>query len=800
MAQVWLAERADGAFKREVALKLPMISGLRKDLAARFAHERDILAGLEHPNIARLYDAGVSPNGLPFLAMEYVPGQPITNWCEDNALGVRERLQLFLQVLDAVQYAHEHQVIHRDIKPSNILVTEAGEVRLLDFGVAKLLADDGSRAQLTQVYGAALTPDYASPEQLRGQSVGAASDIYSLGVVLYELLAGQRPYTMKRGGSALMLERSITLAQVRKPSTVLKADATTSRTPATEKLARRLRGDLDLIVLKALAKEPSERYDSAASLAEDLRRHLSGDPVEAHAPALGYRLGKFILRHRSGTLTAVLGVLALATIAMLLLDQKHLSDTSARAQAAAAVVPEKSIAVLPFADMSEKKDQEYFSDGLSEELIDHLSRAPGLKVISRTSSFYFKGKQATISEIGKSLRVSHILEGSVRKSGNTLRINAQLVDARDGTQLWSQTYDRKLREVFKVQDEIAGTVAQALNVVMKTAGGGAGKPANTEAYNLVLRGKFFLQRDTKPDLEQAIALFKQSLALEPHYALAHAGLGQAYASQVFLGLRPVPEGIALAKASLRQALQTDPELVWAHATLADIHLQIDWDWAATEAELAHIRNVDPINADVLPRAMANVSWVFGRLDQTIATYRQLLANDPLDDSLLMQMGTVLFHARRFEESISVFQQLLQMNPNHGAVASAVALDLLFLGRKNEALASVQKEPSGNLRADVLTIVYWALGRHSESDAVLAGLKRDFADVDAYNIACAYAYRGEPDEAMDWLQRAYDTRDPGLANIKVDPLLQSLHGNPRYMAMLRKLKLVDGGNPGATSGT
>src|SRR5207244_12471957 len=206
MAEVWLALRADGAFKREVALKLPLLSGRRRDLAQRFAHERNILAGLEHVNIARFYDAGVSHDGLPYLAMEYVPGEPLTAWCDAHRLGLRERIKLYMQVLDAVQYAHGHQVIHRDLKPSNILVTESGQVRLLDFGVAKLLAGQDEQTQLTQLYGRALTPDYASPELARGEAVEAASDIYSLGVVLYELLTGSRPYRIKSGASAAQLE------------------------------------------------------------------------------------------------------------------------------------------------------------------------------------------------------------------------------------------------------------------------------------------------------------------------------------------------------------------------------------------------------------------------------------------------------------------------------------------------------------------------------------------------------------------------------------------------------------------
>jgi serine/threonine protein kinase len=296
MAEVWLAQRADGAFKREVALKLPILSRLRPDLAHRFAHERDILASLEHVHIARFYDAGVSADGLPYLAMEYIPGEPLTAWCDAHQLGLRERIKLFLQVLDAVQYAHARQVIHRDLKPSNILVTESGQVRLLDFGVAKLLAEPDEHTQLTQLYGRAFTPDYASPEQVRGEAVDTVSDIYSLGVVLYELLAGGRPYRIKGGASVSQLEQAIATARIERPSTHLEPEAGAARATTQNNLARQLRGDLDTIVLKALSVKPQRRYASASALAHDLQRHLSGEPVAARPDRLMYRVAMLLFR------------------------------------------------------------------------------------------------------------------------------------------------------------------------------------------------------------------------------------------------------------------------------------------------------------------------------------------------------------------------------------------------------------------------------------------------------------------------------------------------------------------------
>jgi eukaryotic-like serine/threonine-protein kinase len=300
MADVWLAERADGAFARDVALKLPRISRLRRELAARFARERDILARLEHPHIARLYDAGVAADGLPYLAMEYVDGQPITAWCDAKQLDIAARLRLFRQVLEAVQYAHANLVIHRDLKPSNILVTADGQVRLLDFGIAKLLVgDDDSAAetQLTQLGGRALTPDYASPEQIKGEALTIASDIYSLGVVLYELLAGQRPYQLKLR-SAAQLELAILEAEAVAPSTNLAEGAPAARGVTARQLARALAGDLDTIVLRALEKAATNRYPTIAALAEDLKRFDEGRPVTAAPRSRWYRAAKFVVRNR----------------------------------------------------------------------------------------------------------------------------------------------------------------------------------------------------------------------------------------------------------------------------------------------------------------------------------------------------------------------------------------------------------------------------------------------------------------------------------------------------------------------
>jgi len=794
MAQVWLARRADGAFKRNVALKVPALQHLRPDLQDRFARERDILASLEHPQIARFYDAGIDPNGLPYFAMEYVQGDVLPAWCDAHRLGVPERLKLVLQVLDALQYAHAHHVIHRDIKPSNILVNEAGEVRLLDFGVAKLLAQDEAQLRLTVVYGRALTPEYASPELARGGAIDPASDVYSLGVVLYELLTGNLPYGVEAArDSATRLEQAISSAEIARPSTHLAPAAGAARAVTQRKLARQLRGDLDAVVLKALAKAPSARYASAAAFADELRRCLNGQPVKARSDHLSYRFGKLLRRRPAEWAAAAAVVIAAAAVTVELVHtQRSVPVTATTVPTSVAVVavptpPERSIAVLPFADMSEKQDQEYFSDGLSEELISHLAHSPDLKVIARTSSFQFKGKNEDARSIASKLGVAHLLEGSVRKANRALRITVQLVRASDGAQLWSQTYDRNLVDIFKVQDEIAGKVAEALHVTFAQSEQGKSRP-DVDAYNLVLEGNYLQARWTQPELERAIQLYRQALDLRPDYALAWAHLAGAYFDQQALtGTVSAADNKRILDA-LERAIRLDPNLALAYFTRAGFELTVTWDWKAAAADVERVRQIEP-GSELLPRALGGLALTFGQVDRAVELYEKALDRDPLDVRSLAYLGDALCAANRIEECLQSRLRLLQLHPDFGAVYSALGATQLQAGQFDAALASIQKESAEASRLAGLAMAYSALGRREDSDAALRSLEDKFAASDAYAIAEAHAYRGESDAAFSWLERAYRQRDSGISSVISDPLLRSLHDDKRFGALLNKLGLA-----------
>ena len=524
---------------------------------------------------------------------------------------------------------------------------------------------------------------------------------------------------------------------------------------------------------------------------EGLKQTVEVDPQRSIRKLTGQRLNR-----------AIVAVMAVA-LAYFVVDKFWLSKHATTEQPAASVasvapgptstamaVSDKSIAVLPFVDMSEKRDQEYFSDGLSEELIDHLTRAKDLKVIARTSSFSFKGKNEDVRAIASKLGVAHLLEGSVRKSGATLRITAQLIRAADGTHLWSQTYDRSLADIFKVQDEIAGTVAQALHAALNTGIAGAHEAPSVEAHNLLLQGNFFLDRTTKRDTEKALSLYQQAIELDPNYALVWVKLASANMSQAGNGWVPIVEATARARDYLTRALKIDPNLPSAHSELGWLYLSFDWNWKAAKAEYDLARKLDP-NDD---NAEETIAWIdairYGRLEKTITLAQQHMLRDPLDTAMLGQLGFALYAAGRRSEAEVVWRKLEELNPNYAGGHAWWAIAQVLMGRNTEALATVGKETDEAWRLSASPVVYWALGRRTESDAALNELERKYAAGSAYNIAEMHAYRGEVGPAFDWLARAYRQRDGGMQYLAIDPLLSGLHADRRWRPLLVKMNLAD----------
>ena len=461
-----------------------------------------------------------------------------------------------------------------------------------------------------------------------------------------------------------------------------------------------------------------------------------------------------------------------------------------------------SIAVLPFVNRSHSEEDEYFSDGLTDELLNVLTKIRGLRVAARTSAFTFKGKGATVAEIGQALNVATVLEGSVRKAGNQMRISVQLVKVADGYHLWSEAYDRTLDDIFAVQDDIAQSVVAELRTALfgksdakadqhasaQVAAAAKGRTSDPEAHRLFLQGRHFVGRRTREDSARGIGYLKQALQIDPEFALAWAQLGRAYVTEADTGWVPVAEGVARGREALVRALELEPALAEGHAWMSWIRMYYDWDWHAAGASMQRALELAPGSVPVLTAAGV-MAQNLGRLDEAIALHRQVVAQDPLRMSGYLNLGTALDASDHLTEAEAAYRKALELTPQGFALRALLAANLLAQGRADEALTEAAREPGEELRLWALAIIEHADAR-IESDAALKELIAKHQTDAAYQIAEVYGIRGEADFAFDWLKRAHAQRDPGLADIKTSPRLRSLHADPRWRPFLREIGHTD----------
>lgn len=453
-------------------------------------------------------------------------------------------------------------------------------------------------------------------------------------------------------------------------------------------------------------------------------------------------------------------------------------------------IHDKSIAVLPFVDMSEKKDQEYFADGMAEEILDRLAKVPELKIIGRTSSFQFKGKNEDLRAIGNALAAAYVLEGSVRKVGDRVRVTAQLIDTQRGTHLWSNTYDRDFGDVLNLEEQIAGGIARALQVTIDSY---AARPArrlrNVEAYNLLLRGRLAIDRGDADALRESEEDFKQAVALDPELVEAEEGLADALVAQVANGYLPVHIGWENARVAAERTLRLDPNSAPAHALLGARFAFYAFDFPAADAELAKALALSPRNSSALA-ARARVALMRGRFDEARRLLNAAIAVDPLSPYYLQLLGVIHYLDGQLPEAEAALRKSIEVSPKYAASQFVLGQILLARGDRKAALSEMEKEMPDGGRDAGLAIVYHALAKHAESDAALAQLTRRQATDWPYGIAQAHAFRGERDAAFLWLERAYSQRDPDLQFVRSDPLLKNVAGDPRYKALLRKMNLIE----------
>ena len=584
----------DQRLERDVALKV-LPAGALADEAARkrFRKEALALSRLNHPNIATVHDFGTE-EGTDFLVEELIEGLSLDVIVRGRPLSLKEIINLGSQLCEGLAEAHDRGVIHRDLKPGNVRVTPDARLKILDFGLAKVVqrADPlDATASLTETQTISGTVPYMAPEQLLNKNLGAYTDIWAAGCVLYEMATGRRPFL--GSGPAL-------------------TDAILHHPPASSSvLDNKIAPGLQAIILKCLEKDPSLRYQSAREIALDLRRLVSSG-ASALVPTP---------RPRIPNVALAVVLLALAVTVLWFWRERRKTPESPHVT--------RSVAVLPFVDMSAEKNQEYLADGLAEEMLNTLAKIPELRVAARTSSFQFKGKGARLADIGRELNVATVLEGSVRSQGRRVRISVELVNASDGFHLWSETYNRDLTDIFAVEEDIARSVAGSLKVAL--LGGKTvrlvAQVNNPAAYSAYLQGRYLFEQSGEKNIEKAIGYYEQAVKQDPGSARAWAGLGEARSRQAGLGYVPAEEGYRMAREAAGRALTLDPDLAEAHVAMGWIEMYYDWDWPKADASFQRALALEPGNAMVLGSA-AFLAAALGRLEEASALDRRAAELDP----------------------------------------------------------------------------------------------------------------------------------------------------------------------------
>ena len=713
----------DLKLNREVALKvLPPQLVSDANRKHRFVREAQSAAALKHPNIAVVYQID-EVEGETFIAMELIEGQMLSDLLKRGPLTHDRSRKLALDVARGLAHAHAKGIIHRDVKPANIMVTEDGEGKIIDFGLAKLrfdveparqqrLPEQASETRSVDTLPGTLmgTVGYMSPEQVRASDVDARSDIFSLGAVVYEMLSARMAFgrdTNAETLSAILSERVPEVAGAR---------------------------ELMRIVHRCLEKAPADRFQSATDVVAELERVSA-----SRAPS------------------------------------------------------EKSVAILPFTNMSPDPENEYFSDGMSEEIINALHRVRGLRVASRTSSFSFKGRLVDIAEVGVKLNVDSVLEGSVRKAGSKLRITAQLIDVPGGGHLWSESYDREWGDIFAIQGEIANAIVDGLKVTLADKPGDRLiKPTteNLDAYQLYLQGRFYWNRR---ELRQAIERLEQAIAIDPDYALAHAGLAATYATLGFgYGGHP-GEVMGKARRAAEHSFRLDPNLAETHYALAYVSFVYNRDWAAAAGEFEKAIALDPTYAPAHYMYGFYLWLAHGRLDEAMAVTKHAVDLDPLDSHAVGMHGLVLWAGGRAHDAIPMLERAVERDPTYFFLYRCLGLVYQAHSRYSEALASLEQAANLSKRDFVVLMDLaraYAASNDPESaeeilDELIACSEHEY--VSALCLAVIQSALGRKEDALDLLERSYQEQEPMLVVVKWWPMyFESLHGEARYESLLGRV--------------
>ena len=764
----------DERLDRDVALKVLPAGALADEAARRrFRKEALALARLNHSNIAAVYDFDTQ-NEVDFLAMECVAGQSLAERLGAGSLGEKEIATLGGQIAAALEEAHEHGIIHRDLKPGNILVTPKGQAKVLDFGLAKLLrpASEATTESLAETQATAGTLPYMAPEQLRGETTDARTDLFAAGAVLYEMCTRQRPF--------------------REPLATRLADAILHQPPVPPRAINpRISQELEHIILKCLEKEPENRYQSAKELGVDLRR-LGASMTTARVAVVAPP------KHAPGSwlFAGAGGVAAL----LVLLFALNLGGWRARIFGrAAGFAPGRieSLAVLPLANLSGDASQDYFADGMTEALITELSQLSGLKkVTSRTSVMRYKGGGKAMPQIGQELGVDALIEGSVQRAGDKVGITVQLIHAETDRHLWARSYERDLRDILALErevaraiaDEIQAKVTPAEHVRLITA-----RRVNPEAHEAYLKGRYYWSRWTTEGFQRARQYFEQAIGQDPTYAAAYLGLANSYAVPGIYGVLAPGEAFPRAREAVQKALELDDLLGEAHACRGLIALEYDRDWREAERAFQRALELNPNDATAHQQYGLYLREV-GRFGQAIEEAKKAEQLDPLSPAASTEVGVSYYYARQPDKAIEQLRKTLELDPGYFWAHHVLGEVYAQRGQYREAISQLQEgiEPShGNPHfLAVLGYGHARAGDRKEAVKILIKLqeesKRHF--VPSSQIALIYIGLDEKRAAITWLEKAYEQRDPLLTSIKAESPFDPLRSDPRFQNLLRRMRL------------
>lgn len=760
----------DEQLERDVAIKVLPAGTLNNETMRRnFRKEALALAKLNHANIEMVYEFG-SQEGIDFLVMEYVAGKTLAEKLTEGALPEKELVSLATQIVEAVEEAHDRGIVHRDLKPANILITPKGQAKVLDFGLAKWLqpGEELTADQVSDTLTTAGTLPYMSPEQLDGQEVDERTDIYSLGAVFYEMAVNQKVF-------ARPLASQVIDAILNKPAVSLRV------------VNARISPSLDDIVMKCLDKDPEQRYQSAKELLVDFRR------MAARSSLVMPVVGAHRTRRRNTlfwVLGGVAGLLVLAAVASRVelrgLWERLVSNRDPQI---------RSLAVLPLANMSGDPDQDYFADGMTDELITDLARISALRVISHTSIMRFKHTDKPLPEIANSLHVDALVEGSIQRAGQRVKVTARLIRATDSReqQVWSRSYERDASDVLTLQRELATAIADEVRIRLtqnEKARLSENRSINPEAHEAYLAGRYYWNKRTAEGLEKSIQYLEKAIGNDPNYALAYAALADAYHLLPELSNVPVGEAFPKARTAALKALKIDDSVGEAHSALANIKDDYDWDWDGAEAEYKRAIELSP-GDEVAHASYSNLLLELGRFPEALAEAKIAQSLDPLSVFANDNLAAMLYYAGELDQAVEQCRKTLELDPRshqaHRHLAEVYTRRRMYGEAVGELKTSVELSPGISEGLAELGYVYGLAGMKEEARAILGKIKSN-RNVSAYRMAIVYAGLGENDNALKSLKEAVDTRAPGIVHLKVAPFFSQIRTDPQFQKLLVYMRL------------